>query len=234
MKAYWLRIAFGAVAIFAVGMVIMAFGRRGVGRMRQAIVNQSVNLGANGAPFRVQGRQIGRLSQVNVQPLTTQGFPHIELAVQLDPAVAAKELADCDLVVPADANQGPDTEGLRCLDSAEAESGTFVEVGQVRLEPSGETLQLYVPQSMLDHKNWFRWFRDPPAPRTPASHGASFQLQADSSKAFLMIRDEHGNPVFQLNADSDGAFIQVRDSNGQEVVRFKADSNGVKGNLRSN
>lgn len=234
MKAYWLRIAFGALAIFVVGMVLMSVGRRSVSSVREAIANQSISFGADGAPFRLMGRQLGTLSRVNVTPVARTGIPHIELTVRLDSDVSASELADCLLVVTSEESQGSSSEDLRCLDSSEATSGQFVEIGEVRLEPTGEILQLFVPRSMMEDKNWFRWFRDPPAPRAAAARHSSLQLQADSNKAFLMIRDEHGNPVFQLNADSEGAFIQVRDSNGQEIVRFRADSTGVQGNIRSN
>lgn len=239
MKAYWFRIAFGAVAIFVVGMVIMGFGRRGVSRVREAIVNQSISLGAQGAPFRVDGRQFGLLSLVNLQPVTRDGFPHVSLTVRLDPDIASSELSrlkTCDLVASTDEAQISGSEGLRCLDASETGNGDLVEIGTVRLDPSGETLRLLVPQSTLDHNDWFHRFRggNTPAPRASSSNLPNVQLQADSGGAFLMIRDEHGKPVFQLNADSNGAFIQVRDSNGQEVVRFQADSKGVKGNIRSN
>jgi len=239
MKAYWLRIGFGAVAIFAVGMVLMGFGRRGVSRVREAIAGQSISLGANGAPFRLMGRQLGTLSRINLTPVVRDGIPHIELTVNLDSGVSASEYADCQLVV-SEEGAGSQGDGLRCLDSSEAESGKFVEVGEVNLEPSGETLRLFVPQSTLDHNNWYSWFqgrsapRATQAPRAPSAGHPLVQLQADSNAAFLMIRDEHGKPVFQLNADSQGAFIQVRDSNGQEVVRFEANSKGVKGNIHSN
>lgn len=240
MKGYWFRIGFGALAIFAVGMVITGFARRGVSRVREAITGQSISLGANGAPFRLMGRQLGTLSRINLTPVARDGIPHIELTVNLDSGVAAREYADCQMVVSEGEGAGSHVDGLRCLDSSEAESGKFVEVGQVNLEPSGETLRLFVPQSTLEHNNWYSWFqsRSAPrathAPRAPSASHPLVELQADSNAAFLMIRDEHGKPVFQLNADSQGAFIQVRDSNGQEVVRFEANSKGVKGNIRSN
>jgi hypothetical protein len=233
MKSYWLRIGFTALAIFAVGMVITAFAKRGVSRVREAITDQSISLGANGAPFRLMGHQLGTLSRINLTPVARDGIPHIELTVHLDPGVSTAELADCQLVVSGE-NSGPNVDGLRCLDSAEAENGTFVEVGEVKLEPSGETLRLYVPLSTLDHNNSYSWFQGRSARRAVAVSNPGVQLEANKSKAFLMIRDEHGKPVFQLNADSNGAFIQVRDSNGQEVVRFQADSSGVKGNIRGN
>ena len=233
MKGYWFRIGVGAFAIFAVGMVVMGFGRRGVSRVREAIANQSISLGADGAPFRLMGRQLGTLSRVELTPVARDGIPHIELTVHLDSDVSASELADCALVA-SEEGPGRNVDGLRCLDSSELESGKFVEVGEVNLEPSGETLLLFVPESTMEHDNWLRWFQGTRAPHVTASHHPSVQLQTDSSAAFLMIRDEHGKPVFQLNADSNGAFIQVRDSNGQEVVRFQADSKGVKGNIRGN
>ncbi|HEV8124737.1 MAG TPA: hypothetical protein VGP80_10860 [Gemmatimonadales bacterium] len=239
MKAYWLKIGFGALTIFGVGMVLMGFGRRGVSRVREAIAGQSISLGANGAPFRLMGRQLGTLSRINLTPVARDGIPHIELTVKLDPGVSDAELANCQLVVNEE-GAASNTDGLRCLDAAEEASGKFVEVGQVNLEPSGETLRLFVPQTTLDHNNWYPWFqgRSAPratlAPRAPSASHPLVQLQADSNAAFLMIRDEHGKPVFQLNADSQGAFIQVRDSNGQEVLRFEANSKGVKGNIHSN
>ena len=235
MKAYWLKIALGALGIFVVGMVIMGAGRRGVSKVREALVNQSISFGADGAPFRLMGRQLGTLSRVDLTPVARDGIPHIELSVKLDSDVSSADFADCALVVSEEGPR-PNVDGLRCLDSSEAESGQFVEVGQVNLEPIGESLRLFVPESTMDHNNWLGLLRGARAPRatTSGSHHASVQLEADSSKAFLMIRDEHGKPVFQLNADSNGAFIQVRDSNGQEIVRFKADSSGVKGNIHAN
>ena len=235
MKAYWLKIALGALGIFVVGMVIMGAGRRGVSKMREALVNQSISFGADGAPFRLMGRQIGTLSRVELTPVARDGIPHIQLSVKLDSEASAADFSECALVVSEEGPR-PNVDGLRCLDSSEAESGRFVEVGQVNLEPSGESLRLFVPESTMDHNNWLRLLQAGRAPRAAAAapHHPSVQLEADSSKAFLMIRDEHGKPVFQLNADSNGAFIQVRDSNGQEVVRFKADSSGVRGNIRAN
>ncbi|MEP7327541.1 MAG: hypothetical protein ABI836_16440 [Gemmatimonadota bacterium] len=243
MKAYWIKIAFGACAIFAVGMVIMGMGRRGVSRVREAIVNQSISLGAQGAPFRVDGRQFGLLSLVNLQPIAKGGLPHVNLTVRLDPDLESSELSrlkTCDLVASTDEGRISDSEGLRCVAASEAANSDLVEVGTVRLDPSGETLRLFVPQSTLDHSNWFHRFQNhsapaaAAAPAAPVASRANVQLQADSAGAFLMIRDEHGKPVFQLNADSNGAFIQVRDSNGQEVLRFQADAKGVKGNIHSN
>lgn len=233
MKGYWFRIGLGAFGIFVVGMVVMGFGRRSVSKVREALVNQSISLGADGAPFRLMGRQLGTLSQIQLTPVARDGIPHIELTVQLDSGVSASELANC-ILVASEEGPGSNVDGLRCLDASEAESGKFVEVGEVNLEPSGETLRLFVPEAVMAQDNWFRWFQGSHTPRVAASHPSSVQLQADSNAAFLMIRDEHGNPVFQLNADSQGAFIQVRDSNGEEVVRFEANAKGVKGNIHAN
>lgn len=232
MKGYWIKIAFGALGVFIVGMVIMSIGRRGVDKVREAIDLQAVSLIADNAPFRVHGIEMGTVTGVKVQPNLGEGFPHIELAVRLNSGVSPSDLTDCVLVATED--ERASNEGLSCVDATTADAENLVEVGMVRLEPGGEMVRLMAPRAVLEQKNWFRWFqRQRAAPVAPSPTRASLQLQADSSKAFLMIRDEKGNPVFQLNADSEGAFFQVRDSNGQEIVRFRADSSGVQGNIQS-
>lgn len=226
MKAYWTKIALGALGIFVLGMVLISAGRHGVEHAREAIQNSTLRLASADGPFLVDGRRLGKLSGLQVLPGESEGIPRIELAVHLDPNVVQADLGDCVLVVPE--NQKLGENGLQCMASADAGQADLVQIGSVRIEPSGEVLSLEIPRSMLDGKDWAaHWRRSRVAPH-PA---AGFQLQADSSGAFMMIRDEHGKPVFQLNADSSGAFMQFRDSTGKEVFRFRADSTGVKGNI---
>jgi hypothetical protein len=231
MKGYWLKIAFGAVGIFLIGMVIVAAGRHGVEHVKETIALQTLSFQGNGAPLRVQGREVGQISKVQVKPLSEGGIPHVSLTVGLNPGFSPAEFTDCVLVAGEDFDPA-DNEGLTCLDSSAANDDSLVDVGEVRLQPGGELIRLVALRSALEKQHWYRSLRAP-APAARHARGASFQLDADSSKAFMMIRDEHGNPVFQLNADSEGAFLQVRDSTGKEIVRFRADSTGVQGNLNS-
>jgi hypothetical protein len=229
MKAYWIKIALGALGIFVLGMVLISAGKHGVDHAREAIQNSALRLASADGPFMVDGRRLGNLSSLQLLPGENEGIPRIELAVRLDANVAQADLGDCILVVPENEKMGEN--GLQCMPSEAAGKVDLVEIGSVRIEPSGEVLPLEIPRAMLNGRDWADHFRRSPA----GSHAASgFQLQADSSGAFMMIRDQHGKPVFQLNADSSGAFIQFRDSNGKELLRFHADSTGVKGNLQAN
>lgn len=236
MKGYWFKIGLGALGIFVVGMVLTSIGRRGVEHVREAIEQQSVSLSSADAPFRVHGVEMGRVNEIKVSPVADGGFPRMELGVRMNPGVSYADLSDCILVVGED-GQG-EGEGMSCRDSSVVEDQGLVEIGIVRLLPNGEVVRLFAQRSDMERKNWFRWFRDAPPPSAPltssASTGASFQMNADSTGAFMMLRDGQGKPVFQMNADSTGAFIQVRDSNGEEILRFKADSTGVQGSLHAN
>jgi hypothetical protein len=234
MKRYWIRIALGAVGIFAIGMLVVAAGRRGVARVRELAMNQTVRLPANVAPFRVDGKRLGSLSQIRITPQTDQGFPRINLIAQLDDPSSVAGLSNCVLMAN-DASVVQGESGLHCAGSSDSAAESLIDMGTITLEPTGDVLHLFVPERELRGKSWFHHSIPdvPPVPASTAGHQAGIDLQADSSGAFMLIKDKNGHPIFQLSADSTGAFIQIHDSNGKEVVRFRADSGGLSGRVKS-
>lgn len=231
MKRYWIRITLGALGIFALGMVVVAGGRRGVDKVKQLAAQHSVTLSPGVAPFLVDLRQLGSLTQVAVDPEQGTGFPFINLTVQLDSTADIDGLDEC-LLLASDVESLRADQGLRCAQGISRDS--LVEMGAVTFEPSGETMSIFVPLSEVADAPWFsRITRRSQERRIDANEG-SLDLQAGANGAFMLIKDDKGRPVFQLNADSQGAFIQIRDSNGKEVVRFRADSQGVVGRVQPN
>jgi hypothetical protein len=227
MKRYWIRIALGALGIFVVGMVLVSAGRRGVEKVSQLAMEHTVRLTRGVAPFQIDNRRLGTLTEVRMDPDRSQDFPFISLTVQLDSTVPRADLEDC-ILLASDLESVGDENGIHCSQGVSRDS--LVEMGEVTFEPSGEQLSIYVPSGTLDSTPWFNHSS---RSGRPASNQGSFNLRADSAGAFMLIKDEKGRPVFQLNADSQGAFIQIRDSNGKEVVRFRADQKGVIGNFNS-
>ena len=229
MKRYWIRITLGALGIFALGMVVMAAGRRGVDKVRQIADQHTLRLTPEVAPFLVDLRRLGGLTEVEVDPDAGHDFPYINLEVQLDSNLASAGLDDC-ILMASDAESVLGQKGLRC--TREVSRDSLTEIGAVTFDPSGERVGLYVPTSELGDNSWFNRVTRRVGPAGSAD-GGSLNLQADAAGAFMLIKDDKGRPIFQLNADSQGAFIQIRDSNGKEVVRFRADSQGVVGRVDS-
>jgi hypothetical protein len=227
MRRYWIRIALGALGIFALGMVIVRAGRQGVDHVKQLATQHILNLTPGVAPFQVDTRRLGTLTEVEVDPDRSERFPFVELTVELDPAMGGTAgLSNCTLL--ATDTEAFKDKGLRCVPGLSTDS--LLEMGQVTFEPSGEVMAMYIPASNVKD---FPWFQSSEAAGSATSSGASFNLQANAAGALMLIKDDKGRPVFQLNADSQGAFIQIRDSNGKEVVRFRADSQGVVGRVEA-
>lgn len=231
MNRYWLRITLGALGIFALGMVVVAAGRQGVDKVKQIAMQHTLTLTPGVAPFLVDLRQLGTLTEVEVDPDAGHDFPFINLTVQLDSNADIAGLEEC-LLLASDAKSVTADKGLRCAQGISPDS--LVEMGAVTFEPSGETMPIFIPVGELGDSPWFnRITRRTRQVRNGTAEG-SVDLQASAAGAFMLIKDEKGRPVFQLNADSQGAFIQIRDSNGKEVVRFRADSQGVVGRVLPN
>lgn len=226
MKRYWTRITLGALGIFALGMLVVSAGRRGVEHVKQHIVQEGLNLGSGVAPFQVNDRRLGTLTNVRMDPDRSERFPFINLTVELDPGIPQAGLGDCTLLA-GDLESAGGGKGLHCAAGISRDS--LYEMGVVMFTPSGESVGIFIPQSDLKDIPWF----SQAAERKSTPSEGSLNLRADASGAFMLIRDEKGRPVFQLNADSQGAFIQIRDSNGKEVVRFRADSQGVDGRVEA-
>jgi hypothetical protein len=226
MRRYWIRIALGAFGIFVLGMLVVSAGRKGVDHVKQLTTQQVFNVLPGVAPFQVDSRRLGTLTEVKMDPERSEGFPFINLTVELDPEVPLAGLTGCTLLA-SDAGSFRDA-GLRCLPGLSTDS--LLEMGAVTFEPSGEVVGMYIPASNVKD---FPGLRQRSEAANRSSTQASFNLQANAAGALMLIKDDKGRPVFQLNADSNGAFIQIRDSNGKEVVRFRADSQGVVGRVEA-
>ena len=228
MKKYWIRIALTALGIFFVGMVIVNAGRRGVDKVKELALQHTLRLSSGVAPFQVDNRRLGMLTEVQMDPDRSDAFPYINMTVALDSGIPAADLDSC-ILLASDMESLKSDRGLHCAEGISRDS--LVQMGEVTFEPSGESVALYIPEARLREIPWFNHVKPSEAP--PARQGG-LSLQANAAGAFMLIKDDKGRPVFQLNADSSGAFIQIRDSNGKEVVRFRADSQGVEGQAHSN
>ncbi|HEU4699746.1 MAG TPA: hypothetical protein VFS40_11225 [Gemmatimonadales bacterium] len=101
MKNYWLRIAIGALGIFAVGMVIVTLVRGATAKVRTvAETAEPIRIPFPGTlvPFRVDSERLGSLKQVTIYRSAPKVPERVEFEAQLADSVAAARLAACLLV----------------------------------------------------------------------------------------------------------------------------------------
>lgn len=237
MRPYWLRISFGALVIFGVGMVGLHLVRQGSSKVHSLIHSADpISLPLAFVPFRLAGEKLGDIRHLQLDRSAPDRVDSIQLTVELNDAALASRLADCRLSATDAQSFGPQTSFL-CVSPADSARMHLVPFGTVRFEPAGDTRPLLLPADMV--AQWHGRDRsnvrvDVQAGRTTVSQAqalrqggrpAQLDIQGDSVHVAIESRSDGGR--FTLRADSNGAFLSIRDAKGHDVVLLRADSNGA-------
>lgn len=210
--SYWLKIALGALAVFAIGMVITTMFRDNrptfdaVAQIPQVMASIPDQLD----PLRVDGVELGRVTRIQIDPETDMT---ITLA-SVDSA-GMQQLAVCESLV------GPIDDlfdsGLACrpMDSLRG-YGTF---GDLEVAGTDVTVPLYATAAEVSEFH-------------ADGHDAAVDIQADSlGETMVKITDGRGNDRVNIRADSSGATIEITGDDGKPLFRLHADSAGL--NMRA-
>ncbi len=216
MRSIWVRAGVGALAVFGLGMLLYTVARRTKGRARQALIELKSELDSgtgvamdsvdHAIPFVLDGRTLGRLTSLTLNPGAGGAAPALHALValdrdQLDPAM----LSSCDLV-PVSPDKFEVTQGFRCATPADR---GLRSLGEVRFEPVGVVRPVRADKAALARLR---------------QHGA---ITIDSSHRGVHINATgDSGELVSISADSNGAFIHVNDGKGK-VVRMTADKNGL-------
>jgi hypothetical protein len=226
MQRYWLRIALGALLVFALGMAAMTMLRRGrdhVKTMLATVAGQIPNRLAN-LPVRLDGRRIASVERVEVDRRDRDEIGRIRLTARLDDPALVPRLRECDLVT-TDARHLAAGGSFRCAGTGDLERGPYRRFGEITFEPGALTRPVYLPER--DVEDWRR--------TGIRRLTARFDRAADGSVRALGSYDfdskhgrrEHGTFDLQADAEGGGARFTVRDAEGRELVRFRADASGL-------
>jgi hypothetical protein len=240
---YWSRIALGALLVFVVGFGARAAVNKGKNEFRTMVATVGARLPLQLAHmgFRVDGRNLGDVTAVDVQRTSSEDIGRISIRVRPSDAAALDGLKNCAISV-MDHGRYDAQHGFRCAGADDVAGGDLVQVGDVTFDPGDLTRPLYLPRHEMT-----RWRHaeirklDASLQADPggtvhargtydllARHGASeqgsFTLKADSQGAVIAVRDGQGRAVLDFRADHDGVDLKVRDRHGRNLVRLIADS----------
>lgn len=231
MKVFWLKIGFGAVGVFLVGMMLVTLGRQAKAAATEAISTALQSGGvtrvasaARDLPFRLDGVRLGTVQHASIQRLQTGTAPEVNLVVELTDPTAARQLEDCVLVP----GRGDDVDFDRGFECAEGMTGDLVPIGRVHFVPDDFDRPIQVARSVANDLSKGEPFQanadlgGSVRLNVQGNGGELVRLLADRHGASLKVNDELGRAIVRLFADSTGATIRVRDDKGRDVVRLDA------------
>jgi hypothetical protein len=170
MRNYWLKIAFGAVVIFAIGMVGVTIVRRGVARVNTVVTGSGpINIPLAFLPFELDGERLGTMKRVTLHRAAPRHVTQVNLQIELSDSLVAQGLAGCRLAANLEeepGEQGINIEGGRfakgtfwCLQ--EVDSTEHVEYGQVTFRPGDVIIPLYLERDLVDELQDLDFEEDP-------------------------------------------------------------------------
>jgi hypothetical protein len=160
MRNYWLRIAFGALAVFTVGMIGITLARRGVGRVKGVVEGTGpITLPIPFVAFKLDGQKLGTVEKVVLLRDAPKRISSVELQITLRDSVLARGLEGCRLAANFEAGHGdrgtkvrvdPLSSGVfSCFHGKDSVAG-LQEFGQAVFQPGGVTVPLLLPNDIVD------------------------------------------------------------------------------------
>ena len=220
---YWIRIALGMLAIFAVGMLIncgLMHGKRHVTELVEG--TGPVNVPLLGMAFRLNDEKVGGISRLQLLRSQPRRVDSAIVTVKLNDVMFADRFADCRLTV-RDGHNLNDKTSFFCAQPADSAAMDLVPFGHVVLMPSGQQVAMWVPASvaadlreidsdaMGDSGNVD--VQGSPGGLSVKVNGQEVvSMRGDSTGGSLVVRDGKGRPIVTLHGDSTGATVEVTDS----------------------
>lgn len=150
MTRYWMKIAFGAILIFAIGMAINFGVRKGVSTVHTVMETADpISIPIRFATFRVDGVALGRLRELKLLRTAPKQISSAEVTVRLDSAAYADRLSACTLRVD-DVEKIDERTTFVCVTADNpGMPGAFEPFGEVKVEGTDIVLPLLLPAAAV-------------------------------------------------------------------------------------
>jgi hypothetical protein len=156
MRNYWIKIALGALAVFAVGMVIVTGVRKTRAKITRTFESTDpIPLPIAFLPFRLEGTKLGTLNRVVVlrdQPNQVSG---VRVIVALADSVHPDKFQNCLLVVD-DVEHYDEKSSFRC-ERGDTAGSRLEQFGYVHFKNSGDSIPLLLPAQSVEELKQLRF-----------------------------------------------------------------------------
>ena len=143
MRNYWIKIVLGALAVFAVGMIVA----KGIGRVKHAATTSgTIEFPLAFIPFRVNDTALGDLKRVRIHRAAPDTVRSVDLRVELHDSLALARLQDCILVIHDVENLNNRTT-FECAAAADTAGQDLVPFGMIEVRGTGAEFPFLLPRS---------------------------------------------------------------------------------------
>jgi hypothetical protein len=170
MRNYWVKIAFGAAAIFALGMIGITIVRQGIARVHTVVEGTGpIHIPLSFIPFNLEGERLGSLERVTLHRSAPRQVTQVDLEVKLSDSLLVQGMAGCRLAANLDDDaQEP---GVN-IERGRFAKGTFwcihdldstehVEYGQATFRPGEVRVPLYLTHDLVEELQQLDFDHDP-------------------------------------------------------------------------
>jgi hypothetical protein len=148
MRNYWIRIALGAFAVFAVGMVIHNVGSRAKDSIENTLNSTDpISLPIAFVPFRLDGQKVGTIKKVVLLRNDPKHISSVRVVVEMADSQGVNLLQDC-LIAVDDLERLNDRSTFRCQQADTAGSG-LEHFGVVSISGTTDSFPLLLPASAV-------------------------------------------------------------------------------------
>ncbi|MBA2627843.1 MAG: hypothetical protein H0U85_07505, partial [Gemmatimonadales bacterium] len=152
MRKYWLKVALGAFAIFAVGMIVKSLidkGRSSVHDMVDGSGPISIPL-LGIMPFNLDGTRLGSIHRVTVFRSDPKTPSRLDVVVQLPDSIASARLASCILTAD-DLQKFNSRTSFRCATASDTANKSLVPFGAILVRGRPDSFPLLLtPETVRD------------------------------------------------------------------------------------
>jgi hypothetical protein len=149
MRNYWIKIALGALAVFAVGMVIVTVVKKTRAKFTNTFESTDpISLPIAFLPFRLEGRKLGSLNKVVLLRDAPNQVSGVRVIVALADSVHPDKFQNCLLVVD-DVEHYNEKSSFRC-EKGDTAGSHLEQFGYVHFKNSGDSVPLLLPAQSVE------------------------------------------------------------------------------------
>jgi hypothetical protein len=146
MTRYWIKIAVGALLIFALGMAVWFGVKRGVGAVHVVMdSSQPISIPVKFATFRLDGVALGKIDHIKLMRSAPKRLTAVEITVRLDSAAYADRLRNCVVRLNSLDNIDEHTTFVCAASGDSSVAGAFAPFGQLIVEGTDLAVPLLLP-----------------------------------------------------------------------------------------
>jgi len=156
MRNYWIKIALGALAVFAVGMVIVTAVKKTKAKITRTFESTDpIRLPIAFVPFRLEGAKLGSLDRVVVLRDHPDQVSGVRVQVSLADSVRPDKFQNCLLVVD-DVEHYNERSSFRC-EKGDTTGSRLSQFGYVFFKNSGDSVPLLLPEHSVEELKKLRF-----------------------------------------------------------------------------